>query len=129
MNRIRDAVLKAIYRSTGDDGNLIKEFDDIVKSGGKRAYSVFFNVLTHLEFTPDAAESCWKDVVDHRDMMAEKIGRSVNLRTAICDYFCSIDKAFKNPVVVELHVFEDQDRKSTRLNSSHTDISRMPSSA
>ena len=25
--------------------------------------------------------------------------------------------------------FTDQDRKSTRLNSSHTDISRMPSSA
>ena len=24
---------------------------------------------------------------------------------------------------------EDKDRKSTRLNSSHTDISRMPSSA
>ena len=28
---------------------------------------------------------------------------------------------------VELHI--EQDRKSTRLNSSHTDISRMPSSA
>ena len=26
-------------------------------------------------------------------------------------------------------VFYDEDRKSTRLNSSHTDISRMPSSA
>ena len=31
--------------------------------------------------------------------------------------------AWKQPVVVE------KDRKSTRLNSSHTDISRMPSSA
>ena len=28
-----------------------------------------------------------------------------------------------------LQVVEDLDRKSTRLNSSHTDISRMPSSA
>ena len=27
------------------------------------------------------------------------------------------------------HEFSGQDRKSTRLNSSHTDISRMPSSA
>ena len=34
-------------------------------------------------------------------------------------------------VVADSHVElpEDQDRKSTRLNSSHTDISRMPSSA
>ena len=29
----------------------------------------------------------------------------------------------------ELPVFVFEDRKSTRLNSSHTDISRMPSSA
>ena len=30
---------------------------------------------------------------------------------------------------VEGKVLKDVDRKSTRLNSSHTDISRMPSSA
>ena len=29
----------------------------------------------------------------------------------------------------EMEVFARLDRKSTRLNSSHTDISRMPSSA
>ena len=33
------------------------------------------------------------------------------------------------PVVFARHAFEQKDRKSTRLNSSHTDISRMPSSA
>ena len=32
-------------------------------------------------------------------------------------------------VLVGLGVGADEDRKSTRLNSSHTDISRMPSSA
>ena len=31
--------------------------------------------------------------------------------------------------VVDFENFEETDRKSTRLNSSHTDISRMPSSA
>ena len=30
---------------------------------------------------------------------------------------------------IESRTMEDLDRKSTRLNSSHTDISRMPSSA
>ena len=49
----------------------------------------------------------------------------------------TIRKTKKNPnggfVVPSIEqikaVFEDEDRKSTRLNSSHTDISRMPSSA
>ena len=34
----------------------------------------------------------------------------------------------EDKVLVE-KLFKDKDRKSTRLNSSHTDISRMPSSA
>ena len=42
--------------------------------------------------------------------------------------------ALKRMTVRELRaryaeVFGEEDRKSTRLNSSHTDISRMPSSA
>jgi diguanylate cyclase (GGDEF)-like protein len=40
--------------------------------------------------------------------MVSKLHRDVNLRTVICDYFCSVDKTLKNPVVVEIHVFEKQ---------------------
>ena len=36
---------------------------------------------------------------------------------------------YKNLEEVELGFSAKLDRKSTRLNSSHTDISRMPSSA
>ena len=36
---------------------------------------------------------------------------------------------YDNELVVDFPKLDDADRKSTRLNSSHTDISRMPSSA
>ena len=39
----------------------------------------------------------------------------------------SVHRRFWDPAVYRIILFED--RKSTRLNSSHTDISRMPSSA
>ena len=40
------------------------------------------------------------------------------------------DKYFKLTIFGKKYNFrQDEDRKSTRLNSSHTDISRMPSSA
>ena len=39
------------------------------------------------------------------------------------------DEPELNYAVVEEYPTADRDRKSTRLNSSHTDISRMPSSA
>ena len=66
-----------------------------------------------------------------KDMRDEKAGE-VNARGEI-----EINKKLLNnsnliirTFVHELsHVYDFLDRKSTRLNSSHTDISRMPSSA
>ena len=37
--------------------------------------------------------------------------------------------AFTTRLALDIQTLQAQDRKSTRLNSSHTDISRMPSSA
>ena len=39
------------------------------------------------------------------------------------------EKALVNEISVEVQVGEVLDRKSTRLNSSHRSLSRMPSSA
>ncbi len=108
MKSIRDAVVKSIYRHVDNDERLISNLDEIAGTGGKIAYSTFFNVLTHLDLAPELAESYWTDILSHRNEMIRKLGRDVKLRTAICDYFCSVEKSLKNPVVVEIHVFEDQ---------------------
>ena len=39
--------------------------------------------------------------------MSKSLGRNVNLRTAICDYFCSISKDMTNPIVIEIRVLEE----------------------
>lgn len=107
VKKIRDAVVHAIHKYADKDDRLIKEIDRIVdQTGEKRAYSIFFKVLTHLDLEPEIAETCWNEILSHRRDMNEKLGRLVNLRTVICDYFCSIDKTFRNPVVVDIHVFE-----------------------
>ncbi len=108
MKGIRDAVVKSLYKFAGDDEHLIQELGRIAGGGGKKAYSIFFNILTQLNLDPETAEACFQEVVAHRDKMKKALGRDVNLRTAICDYFCSIDKILKNPVVVEIHLFESQ---------------------
>ena len=45
------------------------------------------------------------------------------------DYFNTYVNIEVEPLQDKLKTLTDKDRKSTRLNSSHTDISRMPSSA
>jgi len=116
MKKIRDAVLNCLYNFADDDERLIDELNAIKKTGGNHAYSIFFNVLTHLNLDPDIAENCWQSILVHRKEMMHSLNREVNLRTVICDYLCSVDRILKNPVFVEIHVFQDQ-LKSLKYDS------------
>lgn len=108
MKEIRDAVVNAVHKYAGSDERLIDEVNRIaVETAEKNVYSIFFNTMTHLDLKPEIAQTCWREILNHRQDMVHKLGREVNLRTVVCDYFCSIDKTFKNPVVVEIHVFEN----------------------
>ncbi|MFP4532251.1 MAG: diguanylate cyclase [Desulfobacterales bacterium] len=106
MKEIRDAVLNCIYNYSDDDEKLIRELDKIAADGGGLTYSIFFNVLTHIDFSPQKAQAYWRAILDHRRFLMQMVGRSVNLRTAICDYFCAVDKSLENPVFIDIHVFE-----------------------
>ena len=54
---------------------------------------------------------------------------SIPLVQGVIEYDLPVDTIDLLDHVVRTGTAQNQDRKSTRLNSSHTDISRMPSSA
>ncbi len=115
MEQIRDSVLKCLDRYK-NEGRLIKELSLLVDSGGQEVYPILFHVLTNLVIEPDEAEQCWQDILEHYAELNHVLGRKVSLRTAICDYFCSIHKSLKNPKVVEIHIFE-KTVKASRYDS------------
>jgi len=108
VEAIRKSVLKCLDEFSSDDDKLISELNSIIEERGSEAYQVIFSVLTHLNLTADKAEDYWKQIVSHRNSMSKALGRNVNLRTAICDYFCSISKDMTNPVVIEIRVLEEE---------------------
>ena len=108
MESMRESVLKCLDEFSFDDDKLISELKCIIEEGGSEAYQVIFSVLTHLDLTADKAEDYWKQIVSHRNLISKALGRNVNLRTAICDYFCSISKDMTNPVVIEIRVLEEE---------------------
>lgn len=116
MRVIREAVLECLSNHAGDDDKLISAFNVITDQTGIDAYSVIIHVLTHLDLEPQEAKSSWEKILTHRDGLIKALGRNVNLRTAICDYFCSVSKTMKSPIVVEIKVFEDQ-LKSIKYDS------------
>ena len=75
------------------------------------------------ELLPRVA-SCVDDICVIRSMRADNINH-----TGAALQMCTGEQAFSRPSMGSWLVYGLGDRKSTRLNSSHTDISRMPSSA
>ena len=106
MPTTRESVLKCLFNYADDDDKLIGALNDIVQNTGPEAYTAIFHVLTHLSIEQEEAQQCWHEIISHRAQMVKALKREVNLRTAICDYFCSINRSFKNPVVVEISIFE-----------------------
>lgn len=107
MELIRESVLKCLDNFSFDDDKLISELNCIIEKDGSEAYQVIFSVLTHLDLATDKAKDYWKQIIFHRNSISKILGRNINLRTAICDYFCSISKDMKNPIVIEIRVFEE----------------------
>jgi diguanylate cyclase (GGDEF)-like protein len=105
MEQIRESVLKCLDDAKGDD-KLIHDLNHIIAEDGQKAYPVIFHVLTNLVMEPQEAEVCWQEIIDLYESLNTALGRNVSLRTAICDYFCSIHKSLRNPKVVEIHIFE-----------------------
>lgn len=105
MEHIRNEIISCL-NTFSDDEELIDALGKIIKIEGQRACQVIFHVLTHLDMEAKEAFECWQKIIDHRQTLSEKVGRSVNIRTAICDFFCTVSAHLKNPKVVEIHVFE-----------------------
>ncbi len=106
MEQIRESVLKCLD-DIKDEERLIQELNHIIAKEGIESYPVIFHVLTHLVMEPEESKQCWQKIISHYESLRLTLGREVSLRTAICDYFCSIHKSLKNPKVVEIHIFEN----------------------
>ena len=115
MEQTRNLILKCLDEYEDDD-RLIKELNQIIEKEGKKAYPVIFHVLTNLEIEPEEGMEFWAEIITHYERLVSILGRKVSLRTALCDYFCSIHRSLKNPKVVEIQLFE-KTVKASRFDS------------
>ena len=107
MTSLRAQIL-GVLESYGDaDDRLITELDGIAAENGDQAYEVIFEVITRLKLDAKKAKSLWHGVVDHRKSMMEALGRNVGFRAVLCDYLCNVNNTLENPMVIEIHVFEN----------------------
>jgi len=113
MESIRDQLLGYFEQFADDDTRLIEELHGLIAKEGKEVYTFIFQILTNLDLHPDKAEKHWQKIIIHCKDLSAAMGREVNLRTVVCDYFCSINKSLYNPKIIEIHLFEKAAKSST----------------
>lgn len=110
---IRTQLLDYFEQYADDDTRLINKLDNLVARQGKGVYTYIFHILTNLDLPPEEAEQHWQNIISLSRDLSSAMKREVNLRTAVCDYFCSINKSLHNPKIIEIHLFEKAAKSST----------------
>jgi diguanylate cyclase (GGDEF)-like protein len=113
MEDLRQTIIDSLSSQPTENSDLLKTIQGLAESEGEATYPVLLNVLTHLDFGTHDAKEKWDCILEHKNLLEEKLGRPVKLITALCDYFSEVSKSLKTPTVIELHTLEET-RKVSR---------------
>lgn len=106
MQTLKKSLLRCLSEHSHDETRFLHELNKIRSKEGDKIFTVLLKLLTDLDFEKEDAKKNWLEILDHQEEMRHRQGRPINLLTAICDYFFTVNKFFNSPKVIELDVFE-----------------------
>lgn len=78
---------------------------------GPHLYVGLLKALTDMRFPAGEAQNYWNNILEHRKFLSKKTGMDMSFRVALLDYFININKVMKNPMIIEIKMYE----KKTKL--------------
>ncbi len=94
------------------EDSVLEAAESLYKSGEKDIYARLIHVMCHLRLPPAEAKHTWEAIIQHRDLLEEKLGRKAGFRVAMVDYFVNESHELKNPKVIEIHVYAETARQA-----------------
>lgn len=67
-----------------------KQHAQIKKERGRKFFVDLLFILSHKSYPPQYAENLWNDIVHHKDMLTETLGRNPGICVAAHDFFLNI---------------------------------------
>ncbi|MBL8032363.1 MAG: GGDEF domain-containing protein, partial [Leptospiraceae bacterium] len=108
--------LDLISQVFGDDeaseDKVLSAAESLYKEGEKNIYARLLHVMCHLRLPPVEAKKTWENILSHRDLLEQKLGRPTGFRVAMLDYFVNESHELKNPKVIEIHVYAETARQA-----------------
>ena len=87
------------------------EINEILASDLKDLlYSKSLELFINLSFEENEAKNHWENIIKNIDFMKSQLNREIGLRVAIVDYFINHTEMMKEPIVVEMRVFKENEK-------------------
>jgi diguanylate cyclase (GGDEF)-like protein len=103
--------LRFLLARPREEDRLLAQFEKR-RTAGEPFYSSLLFILAHLSFPEAEAERHFRRILLHRQALRGRLGRDPGLRVAILDYFQNVSHALKNPLVIELKLYERTERSA-----------------
>jgi diguanylate cyclase (GGDEF)-like protein len=101
---------KLIEFVSGDIVEHIQDDEYLLDSIGKKPgtyYRDLIFALIQIRLPEEEAKRDWKEMLKHKYILSEKLGRNVGIHVATLDYYTNIKKRLVNPKIVDAHEYVD----------------------
>jgi len=101
---------KVIEIVSGDIVDHIQDDEYLLDSIGKKPGSYYRDLifaLIQIRLPEDEAKRDWKEILKHKYILSEKLGRNVGIHIAVLDYYTNIKKKMTSPKIISAHEYLD----------------------
>ncbi|OHD55017.1 MAG: hypothetical protein A2Y33_03365 [Spirochaetes bacterium GWF1_51_8] len=107
---LKDVLLNILNEEYMKGGEILfdikKVYDHCNAKEKTHFYSNLIFILTHLEFKEEEAKKHWERILERYYFFGKLLKRDISLRLALVDYFTSDYRLLKNPIIIEMFLYE-----------------------
>jgi len=95
---------------SGDIVDHIQDDEFLLDSIGKKPgtyYRDLIFALMQIRLPEEEAKRDWKEILKHKYILSEKLGRNVGIHVATLDYYTNIKKRVTNPKIIDANEYVD----------------------
>lgn len=101
---------KVIEMASGDIVDHIQDDEYLLDSIGKKPgtyYRDLIFALIQIRLPEDEAKRDWKEILKHKYILSERLGRNVGIHVASLDYYTNIKKQIAFPKIIDAREYAD----------------------
>ncbi|NLP02000.1 MAG: diguanylate cyclase [Fibrobacter sp.] len=95
---------------SGDIVDHIQDDEFLLDSIGKKPGTYYRDIifaLMQIRLPEEEAKRDWKEILKHKYILSEKLGRNVGIHVATLDYYTNIKKRVTNPKIIDANEYVD----------------------